>query len=224
MMGGNSRKQTSTARRRSKGLYAAGECACVSMNGANRLVHSLTECSCSEPRRPVSRPVRDGAGRGQCSNPVSQLVSDERRAARHAVPQGRRAGADRPTYGKRMQKSMESGAHLPGTGRAWKRPARRFASCVALREHRAPDRDAVFNTEVIAAMEPRRHAGRGRGGRQRRLLRESRAGRTTRTDFRSATTRAFPQHSLALPDAPRRPRNRYLPVTITRWAPRKGKY
>src|SRR5207244_311375 len=62
------------------GLYAAGECACVSINGANRLgSNSLTEllvfgarAGRSAARHALERPAVK-------SNPVAQLVSDERK-------------------------------------------------------------------------------------------------------------------------------------------------
>src|SRR5438034_3726657 len=93
-----------------EGLYAAGECACVSINGANRLgSNSLTEllvfgarAGQSAARYAMERPAVK-------SNPVSQLVSDERRRldTQFLRADGRERIAD---IREAMQKSMESGA------------------------------------------------------------------------------------------------------------------
>src|SRR5713101_6977914 len=137
-----------------EGLYAAGECACVSINGANRLgSNSLTEllvfgarAGQSAARYAMERPAVK-------SNPVASLVSDERRRldTQFLSADGRERIAD---IREEMQKAMESGAGI------YRDRAGMEATCKTLRELRGrfahiglQDRDAVFNTEVIAAME-----------------------------------------------------------------------
>src|SRR6266853_251175 len=95
-----------------EGLYAAGECACVSINGANRLgSNSLTEllvfgCRAgqSAARYAMERPAVK-------SNPVASLVSDERRRldTQFLSADGRERIAD---IREEMQKAMESGAGI----------------------------------------------------------------------------------------------------------------
>src|SRR5467141_2870739 len=126
-----------------EGLYAAGECACVSMNGANRLgSNSLTEllvfgCRAgqSAARYAMERPAVK-------SNPVAQLVSDERRRldTQFLRADGRERIAD---IREAMQKAMESGAGI------YRDRAGMEATCKTLRELRGrfkkiglQDRDA----------------------------------------------------------------------------------
>src|SRR6266436_4147059 len=95
-----------------EGLYAAGEAACVSINGPNRLAsHSLTallvfgcRAGQSAARYAMERPAVK-------SNPVAQLVSDERRrlATQFLRADGRERIAD---IREEMQKAMESGAGI----------------------------------------------------------------------------------------------------------------
>src|SRR6266850_4846189 len=200
------------------GLYAAGECACVSMNGANRLgSNSLTEllvfgtrAGQSAARYAMERPAVK-------SNPVSQLVSDERRRldTQFLRADGRERIAD---IREAMQKSMESGAGI------YRDRAGMDATCKTLRELRGrfakiglQDRDAVFNTEVIAAMELDAMLDVAEAVANSALLREESRGSHTRTDFPKRDDARFIKHSLAF-RTPAAPRIDYLPVTITRWA------
>src|SRR5213596_682304 len=94
------------------GLYAAGECACVSINGSNRLgSNSLTEllvfgaqAARSAVRHALERPALK-------SNPVAQLVSDERKRldGRFLRADGRERIAD---IREAMQKAMEDGCGI----------------------------------------------------------------------------------------------------------------
>ncbi|MGH7377368.1 MAG: FAD-binding protein, partial [Candidatus Methylomirabilales bacterium] len=94
------------------GLYAAGEVACVSINGANRLgSNSLTEllvfgarAGRAAARYSLERPALP-------SNPLAQLASDERRRldARFLRADGREKIAD---IREEMQKAMENGVGI----------------------------------------------------------------------------------------------------------------
>src|SRR6266478_7639886 len=207
-----------------EGLYAAGECACVSINGANRLgSNSLTEllvfgarAGQSAARYAMERPAVK-------SNPVASLVSDERRRldTQFLRADGRERIAD---IREEMQKAMESGAGI------YRDRAGMEATCKTLRELRGrfakiglQDRDAVFNTEVIAAMELDAMLDVAEAVANSALLREESRGSHTRTDFPKRDDERFLKHSLAFRTAAA-PRIDYLPVTITRWAPEERKY
>src|SRR6266852_304275 len=207
-----------------EGLYAAGEAACVSINGANRLgSNSLTEllvfgarAGRSAARHALERPAVK-------SNPVAQLVSDERKRldSRFLRAEGRERIAD---IREAMQKAMEDGCGI------YRERASMEATCKILRELRGrfariglSDRDAVFNTELIAALELDSMLDVAEAVANSALLREESRGSHTRTDFPKRDDARFLKHSLAYrtPDAPRID---YLPVTITRWPPEERKY
>jgi fumarate reductase flavoprotein subunit len=207
-----------------EGLYAAGECACVSINGANRLgSNSLTEllvfgarAGRSAARHALERPAVK-------SNPVAQLVSDERKRldSRFLRADGREKIAD---IREAMQKAMEDGCGI------YRERSTMEVTCKILRELRGrfariglSDRGAVFNTELVAALELDSMLDVAEAVANSALLREESRGSHTRTDFPKRDDARFLKHSLAYRTADA-PRIDYLPVTITRWPPEERKY
>src|SRR5881296_505440 len=206
------------------GLYAAGEAACVSINGANRLgSNSLTEllvfgarAGRAAARHALERPtVR--------SNPLAQLASDERKRLdqRFLRADGREKIAD---IREEMQKAMESGcgiyrdrATMEGTCQTLRKLRERFAH-ISL-----ADKDAIFNTELIAALELECTLDVAETVARSALAREESRGSHTRTDFPKRDDARFLKHSLAYRTSDG-PRIEYLPATITRWPPEERKY
>jgi len=206
------------------GLYAAGEAACVSINGANRLgSNSLTEllvfgarAGRAAARYALERPALP-------SNPLAQLASDERRRLdqRFLRADGREKIAD---IREEMQRAMENGVGI------YRSRATMEETCKTLRILRArfahiglADRDAVFNTELIAALELDCMLDVADAVAHSALAREESRGAHTRTDFPKRDDARFLQHSLAT-HTPEGPRITYAPVTITRWPPEERKY
>src|SRR5713101_3410080 len=207
-----------------EGLYAAGEAACVSINGANRLgSNSLTELLVFGTRAGRSAAQHALERPAVKSNPVAQLVSDERKRldSRFLKADGRERIAD---IREAMQKAMEDGCGI------YRERATMEATCKTLRELRGrfariglSDRDAVFNTELIAALELDCMLDVAEAVANSALLREESRGSHTRTDFPKRDDERFLRHSLAY-RTPDGPRIDYLPVTITRWPPEERKY
>src|SRR6266851_3926131 len=207
-----------------EGLYAAGEAACVSINGANRLgSNSLTEllvfgarAGRSAARYALERPAVP-------SNPVAQLVSDERKRldTRYLRADGRERIAD---IRDEMRKAMEDGCGI------YRDKATMAKTCDTLRRLRErfsriglTDRDAVFNTELIVALELESMLDVAATIAHGALAREESRGAHTRTDFPKRDDARFLKHTLAY-RTPDGPRIEYLPVTITRWPPEERKY
>ncbi len=222
MMGGIS--TDITGKTSLNGLYAAGEAACVSINGANRLgSNSLTEllvfgarAGRAAARHALERPALR-------SNPLAQLASDERRRLdqRFLRADGREKIAD---IREEMQRALESGcgiyrdrATMEGTCQTLRKLRERFAH-ISL-----ADKDAVFNTELIAALELECTLDVAETVARSALAREESRGSHTRTDFPKRDDAQFLRHSLAY-RTPDGPRIEYLPVTITRWPPEERKY
>jgi len=222
MMGGIS--TDITGKTSLNGLYAAGEAACVSINGANRLgSNSLTEllvfgarAGRAAARHALERPTLR-------SNPLAQLASDERRRLdqRFLRADGREKIAD---IREEMQKAMESGcgiyrdrATMEGTCQTLRKLRERFAH-ISL-----ADKDAIFNTELIAALELECTLDVAETVARSALAREESRGSHTRTDFPKRDDARFLKHSLAY-RTPDGPRIEYLPATITRWPPEERKY
>ena len=201
------------------GLYAAGEAACVSLNGANRLgSNSLTECLVFGARagRAAAEYV-DGAPAAGAA--IEAQARDEERRLRSLMDKtgGTERIADLRTG---MQAAMEASAGIYRSGDAL---AAGVETMGGLRERagnlKLEDRSRTFNTEFISALELDYMLEMAevilRSGAERT---ESR-GAHQRTDFPARDDDKFLAHTLAYRNDDGSARIEYLPVTITKWPP-----
>jgi fumarate reductase flavoprotein subunit len=157
------------------------------------------------------------------SNPLAQLVRDEQRRLEQRFL--RADGTERiADIREEMQRAMEKGLGI------YRDKAMMEESCNTLRQLRArfariglADRDAVFNTELISALELECLLDVAEAIAHSALGREESRGAHTRTDFPRRDDARFLKHSLAT-RTPDGPRIEYAPVTITRWPPEERKY
>jgi fumarate reductase flavoprotein subunit len=207
------------------GLYAAGEVACVSINGANRLgSNSLPECLVFGARagRAAAEYVASAAEPGPA---IEAQAADEIRRLermRRNDSGGRERIVDIRTE---MQDTMEGGAGIYRDGESLAKAAERLA---VLRERSASmavtDHSRTFNTELPAALEASFMLDIAESIVHSAMRREESRGAHQRTDFPARDDERFLAHSLAYRDAPGEPRVDYLPVTITRWPPGERVY
>ncbi len=205
------------------GLYAAGEVACVSINGANRLgSNSLPELLVFGAR--AGRAAAEFAAAqpddgGDWSGILTQAEDERRRLERDL--RGREGGGERvSTIRTEMQAAMEQGAGIY-------RSADSMAKCAdALQElrERLPgvsidDHTTTFNTELIAALELGLMLDVAESIVHSARLREESRGAHQRTDFPERDDVRYLAHSLIHRSADGSPRVEYPPVTITRWPP-----
>jgi fumarate reductase flavoprotein subunit len=207
------------------GLFAAGEVACVSINGANRLgSNSLPELLVYGTR--AGRMAAWYADRArEPSQAVLAQGADEHRRLEHDVL-GRDRGNERiSAIRTAMQSTMEDSAGIYRSGDAL---AKAVETLRELQE-RVPlaaldDRSRTFNTELVAALELSAmldvaetivHSG---------LRREESRGAHQRTDFPARNDERFLAHSLASREADGSCRVEYGPVKITRWPPGERVY
>ena len=206
------------------GLYAAGECACVSINGANRLgSNSLTELLV------FGGEAGSRAARFAIDNPDYSVSGLEAQAADERERIRRTYFSSPPSSGgeriavlrNELHDAMENGAGI------YRDADSLNATCTRIAELRdrydrlvLDDRSNSFNTELTAALElsslldvaqTMAHSARERT--------ESR-GSHQRLDFPERDDDQFLVHSLAhhQPDGDA-PRIEYHPVTITKWPP-----
>ena len=201
------------------GLYAAGEAACVSLNGANRLgSNSLTECLVFGARagRAAAEYV-DGAPAAGAA--VEAQARDEERRLRSLMD--KTDGTERiADLRSEMQSAMEESAGIYRSGDSLAAGAETMGR---LRQHarhlKLEDRSRTFNTEFISALELDYMLELAeiilRSGEQRT---ESR-GAHQRTDFPARDDDNFLAHSLAYRNDDGSVRIEYSPVTITKWPP-----
>ncbi|MGH2681859.1 MAG: FAD-binding protein [Actinomycetota bacterium] len=212
-------------RTRLPGLYAAGEAACVSMNGANRLgSNSLTECLVFGAR--VGRQAAGDAleAAAPAPNPLAQLAEAEqdRLVAGYLAKVG---GRERIAAIRRdLHTAMEQGAGVYRTEESLKEAAEVVEGLKErYRDLALDDHSRAFNTELVTALELGNMLDVAdavvRSGLERR---ESR-GSHTRRDYPERDDERYLKHSLAF-DSPQGPRIEYGEVSITRWPPAERMY
>jgi fumarate reductase flavoprotein subunit len=208
-----------------KGLYAAGEAACVSINGANRLgSNSLTECLVFGAR--AGKAAAAFAAEAQDGGPhLSALARDERRRLEEDFLH-KSGGRERiATLRGEMQKIMEECAGIYRNGPSLEKATEKLRS---LQERHSDvaldDRSSTFNTELTAALELSYMLDVAETIIHSALARTESRGSHQRTDFAARDDSKFLAHSLAYRTRDGRPRIEYLPVQITRWPPGKRVY
>jgi fumarate reductase flavoprotein subunit len=207
------------------GLYAAGETACVSLNGANRLgSNSLTELLVFGTRAGRAAAAYATTIAAPAAAAIDALAADEqRRLDRQFLRKD--GGKERiATIRQEMQQAMEEGAGI------YRDEQKMEKTCKTLRTLRErfkdiviEDRGSTFNTEVMTAFELDFMLDVAEAVANSALLRRESRGSHTRTDFPKRDDENFLKHTLAY-RTPDGPRIDYLPVTITRWQPEERKY
>jgi fumarate reductase flavoprotein subunit len=212
-------------RTRLPGLYAAGEAACVSMNGANRLgSNSLSECLVFGARS-GRQAAEDALGASQTDERPLEKLAQTEQARLVATYLEKEGGRERiSTIRRGLQAAMERGAGVFRTEESLKEAVEEVRQLrERYRDLALDDRDRAFNTELVAALELDNMLDVAetvvRSGLERR---ESR-GSHTRRDHPDRDDERFLKHSLAFA-APEGPRIEYGDVSITRWAPAERKY
>jgi fumarate reductase flavoprotein subunit len=207
------------------GLYAAGEVACVSINGANRLgSNSLPELLVFGAR--AGRAAAEQASRAApIGAHVDAQVRDERQRLERDVL-GKTGGRERiADIRDQMQKILEesAGIYRDGAKLAWAvgclRELQDRAANLAIEDH-----SRTFNTERVAALELSCMLDVAEAIAQSALRREESRGAHQRTDFPARDDRRFLAHSLISRTSDRSARVEYLPVRITRWPPAERVY
>jgi fumarate reductase flavoprotein subunit len=208
------------------GLYAAGEAACVSINGANRLgSNSLPELLVFGARagRAAAEYASQHRTNGNSERVAAQARDEERRLGAFVT---RRTGGERiATIRDEMHKAMEQGAGIYRSGETLNRAV---SALRALQERacqvRIEDHTSTFNTERIAALELSFMLDVAETIVNTAARREESRGAHQRTDFTARDDGRFLAHSLVSRNADGSCRVEYHPVTMTRWPPGERVY
>lgn len=208
-----------------RGLFAAGEVACVSINGANRLgSNSLPELLVFGARAGQAAARFAAEQKPPGRQALAQALDEEARLQRQFLQktQGRERIA---TLREEMQATMENGAGIFRTGELLARTANKVRELQERFENISlDDRSHVFNTELISALELSYLLDVAESMVQCALHRTESRGAHQRTDFTARDDAKFLAHSLAYRTPDGTPRVEYLPVTITRWPPGERVY
>jgi fumarate reductase flavoprotein subunit len=207
------------------GLYAAGEAACVSINGANRLgSNSLTELLVFGARAGESA-AAFAAGQGPVGPAVLAQAQDESRRLEDRFL--RRSGGTEKiaTLRTEMHQTMEGSAGIYRTGAALEQAAAKIEELRGRVESvELDDHSRTFNTELTSALELSYMLDLAAAIVQSALQRKESRGSHQRSDHPDRDDARYLSHSLAYRSAGGPPRIEYLPVTITRWPPGERVY
>ena len=212
-------------RTRLPGLYAAGEAACVSINGANRLgSNSLTECLVFGARvgRRAAEDATETAIPAQTSLGRLAQAEQDRLVRSYLAKEG---GTERIAPIRRdLQAAMEGGAGVFRTEESLKEAVEEIERLKErYRDVALFDLDRAFNTELVSALELQNMLDVAETVVASGLERRESRGSHTRRDYPDRDDDRFLTHSLAF-SAPQGPRIEYAPVTVTRWPPAERKY
>jgi fumarate reductase flavoprotein subunit len=206
------------------GLYAAGEVACVSINGANRLgSNSLPELLVFG-RRAGRAAAEYVAGAREHSSAVMAQAEDERRRLERDFL--KKAGTERlATIRDEMQKAMEACAGIYRNGPDLAKGAEQLRQLQErFKSVGLQDTSRTFNTELLAAIELGFMLDVAETMVASALRREESRGAHQRTDFPARDDKRFLAHALASRNADGSCKVDYVPVTITRWPPAERVY
>jgi fumarate reductase flavoprotein subunit len=207
-----------------EGLFAAGETACVTINGANRLgSNSLPECLVFGAR--AGRAAAEyAAGASQPRSVVMRQADDEVRRIDEMRSADR--GTERiANIREEMQTTMEDSAGIFRSGDSLTKGVDQLAGLQQrLDRVQLADETSVFNTELVAALELANMLDIAECILQSALQREESRGAHQRTDFTSRDDTHFLNHALAYRDSDGSVRIERSPVTITRWPPGERVY
>jgi succinate dehydrogenase flavoprotein subunit len=206
------------------GLYAAGEVACVSINGANRLgSNSLPELLVFG-----TRAGRAAAEYASTTKALSQAVLAQARDEEHVLTNEllHKTGRERLAgLREEMQRAMEQSAGIYRSGDSL---AAGVSKLRELRERFADvvleDQSRTFNTERVAAIELSFMLDVAETIVTSALRRQESRGAHQRTDFPARDDERYLAHSLIFRKPDGSSRVEYLPVTLTRWPPGERVY
>lgn len=207
------------------GLYAAGEVACVSINGANRLgSNSLPECLVFGARAGRAAAEFASTQKTPDGSVLAQATDELLRLEKQYL--FKTGGRERiATLREEMQTAVESGAGIYRTESSLKQAIQKLYELqeryknVALDDH-----GRTFNTELVSALELGCMLDVAQSIVECALQRTESRGAHQRIDFPSRDDKNFLAHSLVWRKSDGSLQVEYLPVTITRWPPGERKY
>jgi fumarate reductase flavoprotein subunit len=204
------------------GLYAAGECACVSINGANRLgSNSLAEilvfgaiAGRNAAAFAAALPRRDAAGGAEAAQArIRELFLRE--------------GGDETVAGLRraMHDTMERGAGIYRTAQSLQQTCHDLAELrLRYRKVRLEDCSNVFNTDLLQVLELGCMLEIAEALAHSALARRESRGSHQRLDFAGRDDADYLKHSLATHRGAEPPSISYSDVVITRSPPAERVY
>lgn len=207
------------------GLYAAGEAACVSINGANRLgSNSLTECLVFGAEAGQQAAVFAKEHPQLAIGALETQNEDEARRIERQFLQ-KTDGSERiAELRDEMRRGMESGAGIYRDQNSLQSTCDSLAELrTRFQNLRLDDRSSTFNTELTAALELDFMLDVAEAIAHSAMARTESRGSHQRTDFPERDDERFLKHLLVY-QADGAPRIEQLEVVVTKWPPGERVY
>ena len=208
-----------------QGLYAAGEVACVSINGANRLgSNSLPELLVFGARAGRTAAMSVSGRKASKRHVLAQAMDEQERLEDQFLRKN--GGHERISVIRdEMQKIMEESVGIYRSGPSLAAAADKLQELQErFKNVRVDDHSGPFNTELTAALELSFMLDIAETIVQCALHRTESRGAHQRTDFPSRDDENFLAHSLVFRNDDGSSRQDYLPVTITSLPPGERVY
>ena len=207
-----------------EGLYAAGEVACVSVHGGNRLGANSLLDTLIFGRRAGEHAAQRAAGIPM-PTPISQARINDEQAWIDSIVQrpstGRRISEIKDELGTEMNRNVavfreqEGLEHALGVVRRLKEEAKTAY---------VDDKGSVFNQDVLGAIELGYMLDCAECTVLAAIERKESRGAQFRTDFPERNDEEWQKHITLSRNGSEEPHIGYAPVTITQWQPEERKY
>jgi len=207
------------------GLYAAGECACVSINGANRLgSNSLTELLVFGRR--AGRNAAKFVAENNFAVNEEQLNTSAQKAADSVMHFFHYKGKETiPGLRAEMNTSMEAGAGIYRSEDSLEQTIKEMSDIKArFADIELADKSNVYNTDLIQALELGSMIDVARAMAVSALNRKESRGSHQRLDYTERNDRDYLQHTLASFRGNENPGIDYRKVVITHSQPAERVY
>ncbi len=204
-------------------IWAAGEVACHSMHGANRLgCNSTAECLVWGGITGNEIAKYLGQGVKLSDVPAAKAREEEKRIFDGLLKQG---GTQSPARIRReLRTLMDKHAGVYRTGESMQEGLDKIAGLKErFRKIIIEDKSRIYNTNLIHALETENMLELAEAMLFSGLDRQESRGAHSRTDFKTRDDEEFLVHSMVYYTGDK-PRLKYKPVTITTWKPVERKY
>jgi fumarate reductase flavoprotein subunit len=208
------------------GLYAAGECANVGLNGGNRLgSNSLSECLVfgAATGRMAAEYVSSTQPVG--ANPIDAMLRDETRRIEMDYLDKKSGDESIGAIREEMQHDMDAGAGVFRTREGLEKLTKQLGN---LRDRfgriKIEDSSRTFNTELMAALELDYMLEVSEVITYSALAREESRGAHARRDFPDRNDEKYLKHTIAMHANEIAPRLEYRDVRITNFKPQARAY
>ncbi len=208
------------------GLYAAGECANVGLNGGNRLgSNSLSECLVFGAAAGRAAAHYASSAKPVTANPVDAMLWDEARRIEAGYLE--KTGGDESigTIREEMQREMDAGAGVFRTKEGLEKLIEQLGGLRERFDHiKIEDSSRTFNTELTAALELDFMLEISQAIACSALARDESRGAHARRDFPERDDEKYLKHTIAFKRESARPRLEYRDVHITNFKPQARTY